>query len=117
MISSELTCESELPMATCTATDQRIDLSEAEALLKLPVPIPVHSVSGIVGPDSTRALARFDARNGIDYDPDAIEDARWNLKESPTPRARSRVAVLPRSGRRRSDGGRRNRRVSLRGRT
>jgi hypothetical protein len=68
-------------MTTCTATDPHIDLSEAEALLELPIPIPIHAVSGIVGRDGSKALASFNARNGIDYDLAAIEDACWDLNE------------------------------------
>ena len=66
---------------TTTAPDPRVDLSEAEALLELPIPIPIHAVSGMVGPDGTPVLARFDPRNGIDFDADATDRACWDLNE------------------------------------
>ena len=63
------------------STDPRVDLSEAEAFLGLPTPIVVRPLPGIVGADGTAALARFNARSGIDYDPDAIERGCWDLNE------------------------------------
>lgn len=72
-------------MKTCTATDPRIDLSEAEALLELPVPIPVRP-AGPDAPlvsDSAQATFIYDpASFGIVYSLENCERFRCDPNES-----------------------------------